>query len=99
MSSLLRLSAAAFGLFAAACASSAPPPASEAPAAAGFTAPLRLTGTEPFWGGRIGPDAITLSGAERPDISLPAVQPVVAGDSARWYTPPPGAAGAPSTVV
>ena len=97
--SSLRLSAAALGLLAAACASSSPTTTGQGPAAAGFNAPLRLTGTEPFWGGRIGAETITLTGAERPDINLPSVQPAISGDSARWQTPPAGSAGSPSIVV
>jgi uncharacterized membrane protein len=82
------------------CAST--PTATTAPTPAGpsFSLPLRLNGTEPFWGGRIASDGITISGAERPDIRLPAVTPVVTGTGARFRTPAEGTeTGAPSTVV
>ena len=69
-------------------------------AAASFSLPLRLNGTEPFWGGRIASDGIVISGAERPDLRLPAVSPVVTGTGARFRTPGAGSEnGAPSTVV
>jgi uncharacterized membrane protein len=96
MKSAFRFAAAALALAVSACAS----PPDQAPAGPSFAPPLRLVGTEPFWGGRIGADAITLSGAERPDVTLPAVAAAVAGTSARFVTPAEGSAvSAPSTVV
>ena len=34
-----------------------------------FQLPMRLVGTEPFWGGRITAGTVTLSGADRPDVA------------------------------
>ena len=63
------------GLGAAACTPGASGPQPGAPTAA-IELPLRLVGTEPFWGGRIGADGITLSGADRPErrFGTPPVQ-------------------------
>ena len=83
-----------------ACATTSAPPAAVQPALASFTAPLRLNGTEPFWGGRIAADGITLSGAERPEIRLPSTPPAVSATGARWRTPAdPASSAAPSTVL
>jgi uncharacterized membrane protein len=73
-----------------------PPPA---PVHAGFSLPMRLVGTEPFWGGRIAADAITVSGMDRPDMTFPYTQPVVTGAGARWRTQSIGAFPLEVTIV
>jgi uncharacterized membrane protein len=74
----------------------APPPLPKADtpastAAVEATTPLRLVGTEPFWGGRIAADGITLSGADRPDMRFPADKPWTRGAAAVWATQSSGA--------
>ncbi len=54
--------------------------------AAAFALPLRLVGAEPFWGGTIGEEAITLIGADRPELRFPTGERVVGGAGARWRT-------------
>ena len=68
---------------------SAPPPvAGAAPVAAAalggvdLTAPLRVTGTEPFWGVTITPAAITYDGVDRPQRTGPNPGPALAGTTA-----------------
>ena len=64
----------------------APPSVSATATATTFALPLRMVGTEPFWGGTITGEAITLEGADRPAVRFPAGEPVVAGTGARWRT-------------
>ena len=64
-----------------------PPPAGRpGPADAAFALPMRLIGTEPFWGATITADAITLSGADRPHVRLAAGERLVTGAGVRWRT-------------
>ena len=77
------------------------PGAQPAPTASGpaFALPMRLVGTEPFWGGRIARDAITISGMDRPDARFPYTDPVVTGAGARWRTQSTGAFPLTVTLV
>ncbi len=67
--------------------------ASSAPADAPASAPRRagllrrlpvLMGTEPFWGGRIQADGLTLSRAGQPDVSAANTGVRVEGDVGVW---------------
>ena len=71
----------------AAC-SQAPLPPGEPPAQPGaaFAYPMRLIGTEPFWGATITADTITLSGADRPHLRFAAGERAVTGAGVRWRT-------------
>lgn len=60
----------------------------------GFASPMRMVGTEPFWGARIAAEGITLSGADRAERRWAAVDPVVTRAGARWSAP-----GAEFTIV
>jgi uncharacterized membrane protein len=85
-----------------------PPPAVPSPAAAPgagpapapvFQLPMRLVGTEPFWGGRIALDGITISGADRPDMRFPYKDPTVTGAGARFRSQSAGAFPLDVTLV
>ena len=69
------------------------------PPAPVFELPMRLVGTEPFWGGRIAKDAITISGADRPDMRFPYRDPVVTGAGARFRSQSVGAFPVDITLV
>ena len=64
-----------------------------------FELPMRLVGTEPFWGGRIARDGITISGADRPDTRFPYRDPVVTGAGARFQSQSAGAFPLEITLV
>jgi uncharacterized membrane protein len=69
----------------------------KAPAqAAALALPLRLIGTEPFWGATISETTITLSGADRPELRAPAGERRVTGAGASWRT---RTASAPQTEI
>lgn len=57
-----------------------------APIAVGapFGYPLRMVGTEPFWGAVIHADRAVLSGADRPERAFPVRSARVTGAGARW---------------
>ena len=63
-------------------------PAGPPPSAIGatFALPMRLVGTEPFWGATITADSISLSGADRPHLRFPAGGREVTGAGVRWRT-------------
>lgn len=56
-----------------------------------LASPLRLTGTEPFWGADLGGGRLVLQRPDQPDVALAATGPVLQGERAVWR--------APSTVV
>lgn len=65
----------------------APPPApAPAPSLGGvdLTKPLKLIGTEPFWGVDIGPGALELTGVDRPEVTAPNAGPKADAASAVW---------------
>lgn len=66
-------------------ASSAPAdaPASAAPGP-DFSGDFQLVGTEPFWGGRIQADGLTLSRAGQPDVAAANAGVRVEGDAGVW---------------
>ena len=68
-----------------------PPPYGPPPPGAGptFVYPMRLVGTEPFWGATISETRITLSGVDRPETSFPAGERRVTGAGASWSTRSP----------
>ena len=45
-----------------------------------------MVGTEPFWGGVIDGEGITLEGADRAPLRFPTGERVVTGAGARWRT-------------
>jgi uncharacterized membrane protein len=55
-----------------------------APPGPDYAGDFDLVGTEPFWGGRIRSDGLTLSRAGRPDVSAANAGPRVEGDVATW---------------
>ncbi|HEX6859828.1 MAG TPA: hypothetical protein VF138_06480 [Caulobacteraceae bacterium] len=64
----------------------APPSPGQPPAgdtAEDFARPLRLTGTEPFWGIQIG-EKITLQRPDHPEVVVTNAGPTVNGDVAVW---------------
>ena len=80
------LLAALAGLTACTPPPSGPSDAAPPPIGATFALPMRLVGTEPFWGATITVDAITLSGADRPHLRFPAGGREVTGAGVRWRT-------------
>jgi uncharacterized membrane protein len=58
-------------------------PASAAPGP-DFSGDFQLVGTEPFWGGRIQADGLTLSRAGQPDVSAANAGVRVEGDVGVW---------------
>jgi uncharacterized membrane protein len=66
-------------------ASSAPADApASAPPGPDFSGDFNLVGTEPFWGGRIRADGLTLSRAGQPDVTAPNPGVKVEGQVASW---------------
>ncbi|MDR7118473.1 hypothetical protein [Caulobacter sp. BE254] len=66
-------------------ASSAPADApASAPPGPDFSGDFQLVGTEPFWGGRIQADGLTLSRAGQPDVSAANTGVRVEGDAGVW---------------
>jgi uncharacterized membrane protein len=66
-------------------ASSAPADApATAPPGPDFSGDFQLVGTEPFWGGRIQDDGLTLSRAGQPDVSAANTGVRVDGDTGVW---------------
>lgn len=66
-------------------ASSAPADAPvSAPPGPDFSGDFQLVGTEPFWGGRIQADGLTLSRAGQPDVSAANTGVRVEGDVGVW---------------
>ncbi len=66
-------------------ASSAPADApASAPPGPDFSGEFQLVGTEPFWGGRIQPDGLTLSRAGQPDVNAANTGVRVEGDVGVW---------------
>jgi len=66
-------------------ASSAPADApASAPPGPDFSGDFQLVGTEPFWGGRIQSDGLTLSRAGQPDVSAANAGVRVEGDVGVW---------------
>ena len=53
--------------------------------------PLRALGTEPFWGIEIGPEALTYSGIDQPEIRADHSGPVVQGTTAVYAATAQGA--------
>ena len=50
-----------------------------------FDRPMRMVGTEPFWGGLIASDGITLSGVDRPERRFPPPgEPMIGGGFAGY---------------
>ena len=49
-----------------------------------FSGDFQLVGTEPFWGGRIQRDGLTLSRAGQPDVSAANTGVRVEGDVGTW---------------
>jgi len=68
-----------------------------APGGAVFETPMRLVGTEPFWGGTVSDALITVEGADRPSLRMPAGERRVTGAGVSWRTRT--AAGSPTEVV
>jgi uncharacterized membrane protein len=66
----------------------APPPASNSAVLAGvrLDQPVRVLGTEPFWGVDITPSGLTYSGVDRPEQIAPNPGPTVQGTTATWET-------------
>jgi uncharacterized membrane protein len=65
--------------------SSAPADApASAPPGPDFSGDFQLVGTEPFWGGRIRGDGLTLSRAGQPDVSAANTGVRVEGDVGVW---------------
>lgn len=65
----------------------APAPAAPAtPMLAGvdLSQPLRLLGTEPFWGVQVTGDALVYSGVDRPEQRAPNPGPAITGTVATW---------------
>jgi uncharacterized membrane protein len=46
--------------------------------------PLRLVGTEPFWGGVVGPEEIQISGVDRETLAWGVRDPQRSGNTLRW---------------
>jgi len=66
-------------------ASSAPADApASAPPGPDFSGDFQLVGTEPFWGGRIRADGLTLSRAGQPDVTAANTGVHVEGDVGVW---------------
>jgi uncharacterized membrane protein len=66
-------------------ASTAPADApASAPPGPDFSGDFQLVGTEPFWGGRIQADGLTLSRAGQPDVSAANTGVRVEGDVGVW---------------
>jgi uncharacterized membrane protein len=66
-------------------ASSAPADAPvSAPPGPDFSGDFQLVGTEPFWGGRIQSDGLTLSRPDQPDVSAANTGVHVEGDTGVW---------------
>jgi uncharacterized membrane protein len=66
-------------------ASSAPADApASAPPGPDFSGDFQLVGTEPFWGGRIQADGLTLSRAGQPDVTAANAGVRVEGDVGVW---------------
>jgi uncharacterized membrane protein len=66
-------------------ASSAPADApASSPPGPNFSGDFQLVGTEPFWGGRIQADGLTLSRAGQPDVMAANTGVRVAGDVGAW---------------
>ena len=66
-------------------ASTAPADApASAPSGPDFSGDLQLVGTEPFWGGRIQDDGLTLSRIGQPDVSAANTGVRVEGDVGTW---------------
>ena len=66
-------------------ASSAPADApASAPPGPDFSGDFQLVGTEPFWGGRIRSDGLTLSRAGQPDVTAANTGVRVEGDVGAW---------------
>ena len=66
-------------------ASSAPADApASAPPGPDFSGDFQLVGTEPFWGGRIQSDGLTLSRPDQPDVSAANPGVHVEGDTGVW---------------
>ena len=73
---------ALFALLLAACAPLQPP----APVASGprFELPMRMIGTEPFWGVEVTPEALVYSGVDRPEQRAANPGPTITGTVATW---------------
>jgi uncharacterized membrane protein len=70
-------------------ASSAPADApASAPPGPDFSGDFNLVGTEPFWGGRIRADGLTLSRAGQPDVTVANPGVRVEGEVAAWAAEP-----------
>ncbi|KQY95750.1 hypothetical protein ASD21_04360 [Caulobacter sp. Root1455] len=66
-------------------ASTAPADApASAPPGPDFSGDFRLVGTEPFWGGRIQDDGLTLSRAGQPDVGAANTGVRLEGDAGVW---------------
>lgn len=61
-------------------------PASPTLAGVDLTQPLRLTGTEPFWGVDVTPQALVYSGVDRPEQRAVNPGPTLVGTVASWET-------------
>ena len=76
----------------------APPPAPTAVlAGVQLDQPVRVLGTEPFWGVDITPGGLSYSGVDRPEQTAPNPGPTVQGTTATWSATT--SAGAPLEIL
>ena len=97
------LPAAAVVLALSACSEPTPVPEAPPPAPAAALAgvqldqPVRVLGTEPFWGVDITPGRLSYSGVDRPEQTAPNPGPTVQGTTATWSATT--SAGAPLEIL